>query len=110
MATLDENKKHFKTRNNIGKLAKICNFKQHSQRREYLLFQKHIFFDVWKGKMVDQSNCCIWQKFSPEKIYEGYNFMKIGRISEIKASLIELRKFLENLQNLSYLIKYYYYG
>ena len=107
MATLAENKKHFKTRNNIGKLAKVCNFKQQSQRREYLLFQKHIFFEVWKAKMVDQSNCCIWQKFSPGKIYEGYNFMKIGRISEIKASL---RKFLENLQNLSYLIKFYYYG
>ena len=46
MATLAENKKHFKTRNNIGKLAKVCNFKQQSQRREYLLFQKHIFFEV----------------------------------------------------------------
>ena len=45
MATLVENKKKhfFKMRNNIGEHAKICNFKHHFQRREYLLFQKHFF-------------------------------------------------------------------
>ena len=47
MATLAENKKAlFKIRINIGEHAKICNFKEKSQRREYLLFQKHIFFEV----------------------------------------------------------------
>ena len=46
MATRAENKKKkniFKMRNNTGKHAKTCNLKQQSQRREYLLFQKHIF-------------------------------------------------------------------
>ena len=91
MTTLAENqkKKHFfKMRNNIGKHAKICNLKQQSWRREYLLFKN--IFEVWKAKMADQSNCRIWQKFSTENIYKGYNFMKIERISEIKTSLIEL--------------------
>ena len=40
-------------RNNI---AKICNFKQQPQRREYLLFQKHIFLKFentrWQIKAI----------------------------------------------------------
>ena len=58
-------------------------------KEENIYFFKNIF-EVWKAKMADQSNCRIWQKFSTENIYKGYNFMKIERISEIKAPLVEL--------------------
>ena len=41
--------------------------------------------------MTDQSNCCFRPKFSQEKDLWGlkyHNFMKIGRILEIKWSLV----------------------
>ena len=60
MVTPAENKEAFflKMRSNVGKHAKIYNIKQQSLRREYLLFQKHIFLKFKNPRwQVDENNC-----------------------------------------------------
>ena len=43
-------------RSNVRKHAKICNFKQQSLRREYFLFQKHIFLKFRRIRTIAASD------------------------------------------------------